>query len=286
MVRSLVFGPDGRWLAGATLDARVLIWDPAARTLLATIETGLTTISGLYRGPDGKRLRVGASNQWRSIEVADWTLGPPEVGAVFAAPFESPAGELTFGGYGYNGRLAIYEVRSGRLRKRWVGHSGALGAVAVRGNRAATAGGAEVRTWTLPGGQSLARAEPLPSTVLTLAFSPAGDALAAGTQDGTIHVFDRQDLKRPRTFSGHVDLINAVTFSPDGTRLVSASRDGTIRFWDVEHGLQVAVLRGHPYMATSLAFSPDGRRLASGGGRWEGESEVLLWEVPEEAVGK
>jgi WD40 repeat protein len=105
------------------------------------------------------------------------------------------------------------------------------------------------------------------ATVLTVAYSPDGNSIAAGGRDMTVRQWVAfSGFALEPTLSGHGGNVNAVTYSPNGRWLASASDDGTARLWDTETGQPGPVLRGHQGTVESVAFSPDGRQLVSGGG--------------------
>ena len=65
--------------------------------------------------------------------------------------------------------------------------------------------------------------------VLSLAFSPDGAVLAAGTEAGEVSFIDTmagEPIGGPVT--GQRDWVNSVAFSPDGETLVAGSQDGSI----------------------------------------------------------
>jgi WD40 repeat protein len=71
-------------------------------------------------------------------------------------------------------------------------------------------------------------------SVTSVAFSPDGSLLAAGSLDNTVQLWDvasGEPVGRP--LIGHTGGVNAVAFSPDGRLLASASDDTTIRIWDI-----------------------------------------------------
>jgi WD40 repeat protein len=69
--------------------------------------------------------------------------------------------------------------------------------------------------------------------VLSVAFSPDGQALASGSLDNTIRLWDAASGALLRTLKGHTYTVRSVAFSPDGRALASGSWDGTVRLWGV-----------------------------------------------------
>jgi WD40 repeat protein len=109
--------------------------------------------------------------------------------------------------------------------------------------------------------------------VASLAFSPDGDLLAAGSTGGAVRVWETrgwQELPRLRS----ADVVLTVAFSPDGRRLAVTSGK-ELCLWDPRTGRPLRTLRGHTDFVITLAFSPDGRWLASAG--YEGQ--VKVWDA-------
>ena len=75
-------------------------------------------------------------------------------------------------------------------------------------------------------------------TVLSLAFSPEGDRLAAGGI-GAVRLWDPRSGELIRTFpTAKHAAVNAIAFSPDGTLMVTAADEesGAIRVWHTATG--------------------------------------------------
>ena len=94
-------------------------------------------------------------------------------------------------------------------------------------------------------------------------FTPEGNGLVTGDDDGSVKSWRIADGKLIRSFVEHKRAIWCVTFSPDGRIIATASYDGTAKLWNFETGEELRSLSGHTDAVTSLAFSPDGEIVAT-----------------------
>src|SRR6185312_14309925 len=118
--------------------------------------------------------------------------------------------------------------------------------------------------------------------VTSVAFSPDGKLLAAGTTAGEVWSWD--------TATGHLSglgaigvgggygAVTSVAFRPHSRTLAVGSLDHTVRLWQI--GPVRQQLLGGPFTnqagpVTSVAFSPDGTTLATG----SDDHTVRLWNV-------
>jgi WD40 repeat protein/transcriptional regulator with XRE-family HTH domain len=131
----------------------------------------------------------------------------------------------------------------------------------------------EVRVWR-EGGQILHRVwQAHTDFVTTLAFSPDGRALASGSFDSSVKLWDVES--RALLWSGwHTKVPNCLAFSPDGSLLANGAHDATVQLWDAKLGTPLQDVP-HPDPVISLAWSPDGSLLASG----DSEGTIRLWEL-------
>ncbi len=96
-------------------------------------------------------------------------------------------------------------------------------------------------------------------STLSVAFSPDGKLLAAGTNKRRIQLWQTDNYTSLLTCDGHTDWIWSIAFSPDGKLLASGSSDKTIRLWDTRTGECLLILKGHSGWVRSVTFSPDGK---------------------------
>ncbi len=115
-----------------------------------------------------------------------------------------------------------------------------------------------------------------PAPASTVAFSPDGHTLAAGSWDDNsiVRLWNVPTGQLIATFTGHTHGTYSVTFSPDGAMLASGGGDLAVRLWDVATGQLKTTLIEHSGYINSVTFSPDGSILAGGT-----DDKVWLWDV-------
>ena len=72
--------------------------------------------------------------------------------------------------------------------------------------------------------------------VTTVAISPDGRYVAAGSLDRSVRVWDTTSgylIERLEGAEGHQDSVYSVAFAPNGRDLVSGSLDKTIKMWEL-----------------------------------------------------
>lgn len=103
--------------------------------------------------------------------------------------------------------------------------------------------------------------------ISTIAYSPDGRLLVAGTADGTLVLWDAttRRMVASRTLAEQGEL-SALAFSPNGKALATAGADHLVRFWEIPTlSLCNTHLAGHVNTITRLAFSADGKVVLSVG---------------------
>ncbi len=158
-----------------------------------------------------------------------------------------------------DGRIAVWDVRSGQPRHLFVGHEGSVDALAIAGRGGVLVSGSADTTvivWDLRGTAATRDAAAAELSTLTLERPlPEGAFLRLGT-------------RRMR----HGAPIRALSAAPDG--LTAASAGGTaIRLWDLATGVERAELVGHRADVTALFHSGSANAIVSA----DRSGRVLGW---------
>jgi WD40 repeat protein len=281
-------------MAVGDVNGNVWVWKLAGQETARTATGSGDSISAVAFDPAGETLLVGAWD--RTARVVDAATGA-EIGRVehpdrvLAAAY-SPDGQLVASG-SQDGTILVWQPSTGKVSFQ-ASVDSPLGALAFSpdGKRLAAAGGTfgrdgwflydqalvdaptDVIVWEVPGGREIARL-PHPGLVNSLAFSPDGQRLAAGSDDMKVHVWDvagREELFQVL----HRKRVNLVTFSPDGKWAASAEScmpvegpgrsqecSPIVLVWQAASGQEIWHTELPGPWVSNLAFSPDGRWLAA-----------------------
>ena len=126
--------------------------------------------------------------------------------------------------------------------------------------------------------------------VLSVSFDANGKYLASGSEDGTIHICQRDDsgwkLIYPPLSASNLGVLS-VSFDADGKYLASGSEDGTIRIWQrngrkftpvqlefTGEGGDLVQFYARHIDLVSVSFDADGKYLASG----SEDGTIHIWQ--------
>jgi WD40 repeat protein len=113
------------------------------------------------------------------------------------------------------------------------------------------------------------------TALASLAFSPNGELLASGANEGTVRLWDVKSHQQLAQVSAGPLPAKTVAFSPDGRSFAAGDENGTISLWDsATHEQLSAPIHVHDRVL-SIAFSPGGQMLATG----ELKGLVRIWSI-------
>lgn len=116
--------------------------------------------------------------------------------------------------------------------------------------------------------------------VLSLAFSPNGELLAAGggeaSRSGELTLWNVAEGSLVRVFEdAHSDTVYGLDFSADGSLLASAAADKFVKVFDVTTGEHVRSFEGHTHHVMDVSWKGDRTTLASAGA----DNAIKVWNA-------
>jgi WD40 repeat protein len=110
-------------------------------------------------------------------------------------------------------------------------------------------------------------------TIHSLSLHPSSTLIASSGKDATIKISNLDTNTVISPFMDHENIIWSVAFSPDGELLASGSRDKTICLWDLDGHSVGNPFIGHEGGVNCVAFNSSGKILVSCGS----DRKVKLW---------
>jgi outer membrane protein assembly factor BamB len=247
-VRLLAFSPDGKMVA-AGLESEVLLLDVPAWHERARLKAGSSYLSALAFSGDGKRLAISSHAGDKETTTQVWDL---------------PARKQAFSFAGATGRVSClaFSPNSRLLAAATLGSYDSAQPVAGRLHLCDMQTGKEL---PCPWGGS-------PEVLkLTVAFTPDGRHLAAGTAQRSLEIWSLKTGRNVRSLEA--DFVEHIAFSPDG-RVLAIADDRGAKLWRWPTGKEMGVIRICD--ADTLTFTSDRRRLRLS----TGGALLTEWEVP------
>jgi len=286
-VFAVAFSPDGKMIASAGDDHKILIWDPKSDEVYGEFDIDEEdTCTSLVFSPDGRHLASGTQNG--AVAVLDlkaidggvvWEKDRPSLGAVLSVAYSPDGTKIVTGGEEQT--VTVWDSANGEIELDTEGYHYAILSVAFSQNGDEILAGTTdkvILVWNLANG-SLKKVIEVNRTPRAVAFSPDGLHAVLGHEDGTISEWGLLNESERRRWRVGPIPINAVAYSPDGSRIVSS---GGLNqhpiIWDVATGERLQGLSGNSAPIYSIAFSPDNTRIAVGA--TDGTATVWGYQSP------
>jgi WD40 repeat protein len=277
-VRSLAASGDGRYVATASDDATVRVWDVVkGGPSRLTLRGHAGQVWAVAFSPDGKRLVSGGVDKtvrvWDVAEGKEVHCLQGHAEEVRCVAFSPDGKHLAAGDHA--GIVRIWDALTGQEERQWRAQEGFVMSLCFSpdGDRLAT-GSETVKLWRVATGEELLQVKEGPRGVYALVFSPDGLHLASAGEDRTIHVWDADNGQELRSCRGYADRIFGLAISPDGQHLASVGEEGTVKVWEVATGREVDSFHDEHGWLAGVAFCRDGRQVIAAGS----DGVLRIWD--------
>jgi WD40 repeat protein/ABC-type taurine transport system ATPase subunit len=222
---------DGRWLALASADGAVNLWDVSTDRARLVELRGLSGVTAMAISSDSRTLFTGTVDG----HVNRWELGNDGT-ATLSKRVESACTVLTLA-ISPDGRQLATGGQRGTIRL----HTEHLD---------------YIRDLKQPGDGRIVVAE----------FSPDNRWLVTVSADGPVRLWNLRETSGSSALRGHDDYVRDIAFSPDGHWLVTGGSDATARLWNLQApdpADPTIRYRGHETGIQAMTISPDLRWLVA-----------------------
>jgi len=281
-VNRLRFFTDGQRLATTSDDGTTRVWDVSSGSSREWLTIGIfsNTAEFVTFSPDGRFLatndfyRLGVYDSQTGAQVSmleigrrDWPTPPDfnQTSDLLASNYDAAV-------------PGIYDVKTGKIVKKFNGHARDVSAVALSPDSSQLASGdigGTIKIWDVASGKVTSSLEAQSGKIRDLEFSQDGKLLSSSSNDGQVILWVVASKQPLHTLIKDQSVVVSLSFSPDGRRLVTSGTDGNARVWDTTNGQLLFTLRGHTSEITWVNYSPDGKRIATA----SIDSTARLWDA-------
>jgi WD40 repeat protein len=288
-VKGCAVSSDGSWIASASKDRMLKVWDRESGAERATLAGHTDGVNACAVSPDGKWIVSASEDHTLKVwNTATWSERLTLTGHTEAVTDcdVSPDGTCVVSS-ARDATVRVWDLDGGPARATLTDHSGPIYACSMTpdGTRFISASGKSIRVWDAASGSSSVAVDLSRKAgwVSDCALTPDGNRIVTVSHgfsddyvtDNGVEVWDAATGGLVAYLINHEFPLSGVAVSPDGAFLVCAGQRRTLELWDLNAGERRASLRGHAGEVLACAFAPDGTWVVSGGL----DQTVKVWEV-------
>jgi len=291
-VTCVTFSPDGRSVVSGHNDGTLAFWKTSTGMKIRSFKGHHGWVRSVAFSPEGTSLLSGGED--RTVRV--WNFATGIETRMFKWRGRSPwwfkntiafSPDGRFALCGGGGEIELWNVASGR-KVRTITRSGAhiyWGGSAnffafSHDSRFVVVGGLGLDIFEVASGKHIRALQghsnqELQIRIQSLSISPDERFVLAGSDDGTLILWEISTGRKIREFEKRPKRIHSVVISPLGRFALSGNEDGTMSLWDISTGRVIRTFRGSSVKILSVAYSPDGRFALCG----SSDSTLRLWDL-------
>ncbi len=272
----VAFAPDGKTMATASKDRRVVLWDVATGAVERSLVGHSDEVNWVSYSPDGRLLATASDD--KTVKLWDAATGREGItisgheSMAVAAVFTPDGTRLVSASR--SGRIILWDVASMREAGRFDVSNGTIQSLAIApDSETLVIAGDRALVWNLRRGRETARFDAREGQVKGVSFSRDGRLLATAGGGGIVKLWDTSSWKGLTELRADRDAIESVAFMYDDRIVVGVDGLGFLYYWNRDAGAREIIATDQERL-WGVAMSRDGRTLATA----SSDGTVRVWD--------
>jgi WD40 repeat protein len=278
VVTSIALSPDDTLILSGSYDKKLKRWETLAGQCWLVGQGHAASINHLVLSHDGTFLLSAAKDnsikRW-AINNGQCTRSWQLDGLITKLIVNA---EATWAlGATVNGEIIRYDLATGAVLNNYLGHTGAITALAICKDNISFFSGSDDKTikFWLIGGGCLETWRGHSDALTSLISGLRNPLLYSGSRDATIRCWGNLPDSGATVWHGHTAPITTMAISQNQDWLLSGAENGEIIHWILPNGVNKRHWLGHMAPINALAISPNNQWAMSS----DDNNKIVLWEV-------
>ncbi len=236
-ITALDVNQDERFLATASGNKPIKLWDIHKRQKLFDFRSQLNSVGVIKFSPDSQLLAIaGADNFIKILNIKSkseiLTLSGHE-SCIRSLSFSEDSEFLA--GASDDGNITIWNLSTGKIVRTFLGHRGGTYSILFNSKKQVLISGGHdhlIKVWDIKG-NLIYEMKGHQGSITCLAISCDEKTLASGSFDKTIKIWNFKKKKLTSTIETHSQVVTSLAFSPTDQILASSSIDESVKVWDI-----------------------------------------------------